>query len=75
MCYIRAYGTYGKKNVRTCVTHENMMFLFQYVVPYDNVICLNLCYPRKYDVFCPNLHYIMCNIRIHVTHEYEMCYV
>ena len=46
------------KNVRTYVTHVNMMFLIQDAVTYDNVICPNLCYPRKYDVFCPNLRYI-----------------
>ena len=38
---------------------------------YDNVICSNLCYTRKYDVLylCYIRRYIMSE---HVTHEYEM---
>ena len=32
--------------------------LVQYDVTYDNFICPNLGYARKYDVFCPNICYI-----------------
>ena len=39
--------------------HMQMGYVRTYVlvqnnVTCDNVICLNLCYQRKYDVFCPN---------------------
>ena len=47
-----------------------MRFVRIYVT-YENVICPNLCYTRKYDVWCPLiLHTNMCNVRIYVTHEY-----
>ena len=42
-------------------------------VTYDNVICSNLCYTRKYDVLCPHLCYMRRYVMSeHVTHEYEM---
>ena len=46
-----------KHYVPTFCTHENLMFLVQNDVTYDNVICPNLGYPRKY-VFCPNIYWI-----------------
>ena len=42
-------------------------------VTYDNVICSNTCYTRKYVVLCPHLCYIRRYVMSeHVTHEYEM---
>ena len=51
-----------------------MLFLVLNDVTYDKFICLNLCYPRKSDVFLSErmLHTKMCNVRTHVTHEYEI---
>ena len=49
------------------------MLLVRNDVTYDNVICSNLCYTRKYDVLCPHLCYIRRYVMSeHVTHEYEM---
>ena len=96
MCYVRSYAAHEYVihlselmlhtkmcNVRTYVTHEYEMFFWTYVA-YENIICPNLCYTRKYYVWFPNLYYIqlfsvrtygifeMCNVRRYVTHEYEM---
>ena len=46
-------------NVRTYFTTEYEMFSVRTYVTYENMICLNLCYKRKYDVWCPNLYYII----------------
>ena len=55
-----------KKYVRTYVAHENMIFLVQNDIKYDYVIYLNICYPWKYDVFCPNV-YLCVRTYIYVT--------
>ena len=48
-------------NVRIYVTHEHEMFS---VRTYENIICPNLCYTRKYDVWCDRTYVTMkmCNV-------------
>ena len=53
-----AFGVCETNDVGTYVTCENIMCFIQNDVTYDTVICWNLVYPRKYDLFCTNLHYI-----------------
>ena len=63
MCSVRTCGTYEKCYIRTYVSHENLMLLEQNDVTYDNIICPNLGYSRKYDAF----------VRTYVTYENVKC--
>ena len=58
-------------NVRTYVTHDYHMFSVVTYVTCDNIICLNLCYTWKYDVWCPNLHYIRKCVISEASRKYD----
>ena len=65
MFSVPTYSAY--KKIWTYITHAHMMFLVQNDT-YDNIICPNLCNPKKHDIFCPNLRYI----RIWVMSEHML---
>ena len=62
-------------NVRTYVTHKYELYSIRTSVSYRNVMCPNVCYKWKYDVWCLKLishKKKRCNVRTHVTQENMM---
>ena len=60
-------------NARTCVTHEYEMYSVRTYVTYRNIICPNVCYKRKYDVFVSELILHMPGVRTYIIRKGVMC--